>query len=197
MDLIQRASKIAFNPSTYVNIESSRVESPILFYIIRIENISESRLRQLESWEELEDPNNASVDRVNKHRQGNNTKNNRVIREVDMSDDPLPHNNGSEAQIYRLLLKDCFDNYSYGYEFNDKLQFLRSRNSNGGPLPIVLGSRIIVYQGALILNGVIMLESAKCKFLGTDGVDKGFLDSLNLNIISKYANALRHELHNG
>lgn len=196
MDLIQRASKNAFNPSNYVNIESSRVESPILFYIIRIENISESRLRQLESWEELEDPNNASVDRVNKHKQGNSTKNNRVIREVDMSDDPLPHNNGSEAQIYRLLLKDCFDNYSYAYEFNDKLQFLRSRNNNGGPLPIHLGSRIIVHQGALILSGVIMLESAKCKFLGTDDVDKGFLDSLNLNIISKYANALRHELHN-
>lgn len=196
MDLIQKASKNAFNPSDYLNIETSQLESPVLFYIIRIENISESRLRQLESWEELEDPINASVDRINKHKQGNNTKSNRVIREVDMSDNPLPHNNGSEAQIYRLLLKDCFDNYSYAYEFNDKLLFLRSHNNKGGPLPIQLGSRIIVQQGSLILSGVIMLESAKCKFLGTDGVDKSFLDSLNLNIINKYASALRHELHN-
>ncbi|CUM45411.1 uncharacterized protein AC631_02590 [Debaryomyces fabryi] len=195
MDNLQIATRNSFDPQQYLSEKSAYTQHPILFNIIQVSDISRSRLNQLDEWQEYEDPNSVSVDRVSKY---NNKKylGNRIIREVDMSkDNELTFSNFTRyGGIYKLLLKDNFDNYCFAYEYNDSLQFLRQNNSTGTPLGIPLGGRLLVNKGTLVMNGVLMLEKIQCQYLGIDENDSSLAEKLNSGIVKKHIDLLNEEL---
>lgn len=195
MDTLQLATRNSFDPQQYLSKKATYTQYPILFNIIQVSDISRSRLNQLDEWQEYEDPNSVSVDRVSKF---NNKKylGNRIIREVDMSkDNELNLTNFKRfGGIYKLLLKDNFDNYCFAYEYNDCLQFLRQSNSTGTPLGIPLGGRLLVNKGTLVMNGALMLKKIQCQYLGIDENDNSLAEKLNSGIVKKHIDLLNEEL---
>lgn len=195
MDNLQLATRNSFDPQQYLTEKASYTQHPILFNIIQVSDISRSRLNQLDEWQEYEDPNSVSVDRVSKF---NNKKylGNLIIREVDINkDNELTSSNFKRfGGIYKLLLKDNFDNYCFAYEYNDCLQFLRQNNSTGTPLGIPLGGRLLVNKGTLVMNGAIMLKKIQCQYLGIDENDNSLAEKLNSGIVKKHIDLLNEEL---
>ena len=195
MDNLQQATRNSFEPQQYLQAKATYTQHPILFHIIQVADISRSRLNQLDEWQEYEDPNSVSVDRVSKF---NNKKylGNRIIREVDMNkDDGINKDNFKHfGGIYKLTLKDNFDNYCFAYEYNDCLQFLRLHASTGTPLGIPLGGRLLVKKGTLVVNGAIMLKKIQCQYLGIDENDKALSEKLNSGIVKKHIDLLNEEL---
>lgn len=196
MDNLQQATRNSFDPQQYLESKVSYTQHPILFNIIQVSDISRSRLIQLDEWQEYEDPNSVSVDRVSKF---NNKKylGNRIIREVDMNKDNETNLNDyrGSGNIYKLMLKDNFDNYCFAYEYNDRLQFLRQNSSTGTPLSIPLGGRILVNKGTLVMHGALMLKKIQCQYLGINENDKALSDKLNGGIVKKHIDLLNEELN--
>lgn len=196
MDNLQQATRNSFDPQQYLESKVSYTQHPILFNIIQVSDISRSRLIQLDEWQEYEDPNSVSVDRVSKF---NNKKylGNRIIREVDMNKDNETNLNDyrGSGNVYKLMLKDNFDNYCFAYEYNDRLQFLRQNISTGTPLSIPLGGRILVNKGTLVMHGALMLKKIQCQYLGINENDKALSDKLNGGIVKKHIDLLNEELN--
>lgn len=196
MNSVFTASRNQFKPEDFVNTAESLTQVPIFFNIIHIHNISKSRLHQLEEWQEYDDPNNVSVDRVSK---SNKRKSNKVITQVDIEDGSnIPSTSWSSNDVYKLILRDKFNNYSFAYEYNDKLSFIRHPNeiTMDTPLKIPLGGRLIVKKGTLIMNGVLMLNNSQCQYLGIDETDKSLFEQLNSGVVDKYIKILNEELQN-
>lgn len=190
----QQAAKYSFDPQQYLQVKEFYTQNPILFKIIQISDISKSRLNQLDEWQEHEDPNSVSVDRVSKSN-SKKSLSNKVIREVNInSENDTMGNTNKSGSIYKLILKDNFDNFSYAYEYNDRLPFLRQAGSTGTPLAIPLGGKLIVNKGTLVMNGSIMLKTMQCQYLGMDESHKEFADKLNSGIVAKQIALLKKEL---
>lgn len=188
------AARNQFNLRNFLNTPETTTQVPILFYVIHIHNISKSRLNQLDEWRVYEDPNSVAVDRISKA-----AKPTRVINQVDMGDQSnptkvsVPSTSWSSNDVYRLTLKDNFDNYCYAYEYNDQLAFIRQQTGSGIPLNIPLGGRLIVNKGAVVMNGVLMLKNSNCQYLGI-GDDKELSKELNSGLVGKYIEVLTKEL---
>ncbi|KAK6464994.1 hypothetical protein DFJ63DRAFT_332437 [Scheffersomyces coipomensis] len=151
-----------------------------------------SRLNQIEDWQQYQDPNNVSVDRVNRSK--------RIIREVPIEEDGSNYNNNFNSsvyqpEVYKLLLRDFSNNYCYAYEYNDPLRFIReSREETFTPLKIKLGGRLRVKPGAKVINGVIYLDNSFCQYLGLIDQDKELTDNLNTGIVQRYIEILTEGL---
>lgn len=179
MNTVLVAARNQFQAQNHLLELEHFTQTPILFFIIHIENIAKSRLARLDEWEEQGDPEKRSVDRLKS----------RVIRQVNMDDDNVTPIVASDT--YKLTLRDSFDNYSFAYEFNDKLPFLRK--TPGYPAE-ALGARLLVNKGTLVLNGVLMLNRATCQFLGVDSANRGLAELLQGDLAEKNIAVLRAEL---
>lgn len=199
MNSLATATRNQFISQHFANIPETQTQVPILFYVIHIHNISKSRLNQLDQWKEYEDPNSVSVDRVSKSKGKSKRGSNKVITLVEMDSENgttnLNANTGwSSNDVYKLVLKDNFDNYCYAYEYDDKLSFIRTNNNSEIPLSISLGGRLIVNKGTTIMNGMLMLKNINCQYLGIDERDTRLFQTLNSNLVGKYISVLKNEL---
>ncbi|CAK7893175.1 hypothetical protein CAAN1_01S13498 [[Candida] anglica] len=182
---------MSFDPSLYLSQAEAYTQGPIQFHIVGLTDVSHSKLSQLDRWKEYEDPNKVSVDRVN-----NRGTRNQIIREVNMDGDNENQPPAFTGQArFKLTLRDQQNNYCFAYEYNDKLSFLR-QGTTTTPLPIPLGSRILVNKGTLILNGVLMLNRAQCSYLGVLEEDNQLSAQLNNGIVKKYITYLTEDLKN-
>ena len=156
---------MSFDPQKYTTTNEAFTASEIQFDILQITNISTSKLRQLDEWKEYQDPNRVAVDRMG---------NSKIIRSIDNED------------------SDSIGNLCFAYEYNDKLSFLHHKKDTKTPLGISLGGRLVVNRGTLIMNGVLMLKNAQCKYLGI--VDDELAQTLNSGIGKKQIEILETEL---
>ncbi|KAI5965180.1 uncharacterized protein KGF55_001400 [Candida pseudojiufengensis] len=184
---------MSFIPSNYADVEYTNLKQALLLHIIRIENISQSKSHQIDEWQEISDPNNVSVDRLN--------KSNRIVREINMEDDTNQQQLNStlateprskDSSIYKLLLRDKFNNFIYAYEL-EPLRFLRNENMNT-PIPIKLGGRILIKPGTIISRGVLMLDHKNCEYKGLHQNDQELINNLNENIGVREIDILSNEI---
>ena len=101
-------------------MDESALTNPTTYRIIWIENISKSRVAQLEEWKELDNPNKSSVDRVKR----------KIITEVNLDKDDDQENDNDKSTItndtYKLILEDISNkNVIQGYE-KEPLRFYMS-----------------------------------------------------------------------
>ncbi|KAI5952459.1 hypothetical protein KGF54_003326 [Candida jiufengensis] len=172
--------------SNYADIESSTLKQASLLHIIRVENISQSKSHQIDEWKEISDPNNVSVDRLN--------KSNRIIREVNLGDDNDDQFNeprSKDASIYKLLLRDKNNNFIYAYEL-EPLRFLRNENTQT-PVPIKLGGRLLIKPGAIVSRGVLMLDHKTCEYKGIHQSDSELIKTLNDGIDNREIDILSND----
>lgn len=178
---------MGFDAKQYASVKSTVLDKDVMFHIMYITNISKSILNQLDDWNEFDNPNTVSVDRIsNSKRTGQ-----RVIREVDMEEGA---NFVVTLDKYKLLLRDEVNNFSYGYEFDHPLTFLRDSNYKDSPLPIKLGGRLIIKKGTPVLSGVLMLSNKNCQYLGLSPNDGELIQQLNDGIIKKNIELLKKQL---
>lgn len=167
---------MSFDVRQYQSIRTALLENDVLFHIIHITNISRSILNQLDDWNEFDNPNTVSVDRIsNSTRTGH-----RIIREI--ADDTT--STVTTLDKFKLLLRDQKNNYSYGYE-SQPLAFLRDASYHDSPMPLKLGGRLIVRKGTSILSGSLMLDNRDCRYLGLNPVDSELVSQLNDELIKK------------
>ncbi|WLF79707.1 hypothetical protein PVL30_003471 [Lodderomyces elongisporus] len=168
---------MSYVPSNYSETTSASLSHVVMFHVLWVENIAKSKVAQLDEWKDFIDPHNASADRIKKSR---------VIREVrDEGDrdgeategDTAYIGNTNGTAIYKLLLRDGFNNFSYAYEA-EPLRFMRQENT-GTPMPIRLGGRLIVKQGAPIKRGVLFLTHKNCEYKGINPADAALVRTLN------------------
>lgn len=179
----------SFNAKEYLNKKSDRLAKLVEFFIIHIDDVSKSKVTKLEEWRRVKDPNDVGVDRLNRGK---------IISEIDMNaDDANPSSNSSSVTnsagtngLYKLTLKDNFDNYCFAYEYNDQLPFLRAGNTNL-PIPIKLGGKLIVKRGTLIANGSLLLNRDQCTYIGVDDSSE-LVKSLNSNLVEKSISILQN-----
>ncbi|RLV91488.1 hypothetical protein JA1_003852 [Spathaspora sp. JA1] len=182
-------NRVKFLASDFAKVERAELKQSTLFNIIRIENISKSKLNQLEDWQHYHDPNSVSVDRV---RSSNRT----IIREIRDDDNSTRtvNNNNNGTATYKLLLRDFHNNYTFAFE-QEPLNFLRSNQNTSTPLGIPLGGRLLVKQGATISRGAIFLELKNCEYQGiATPEDDQLVSTLNDGLIQKEIDILKDEL---
>mgnify|MGYP004713782361 CR=1 FL=1 len=173
-----------FDPQSYLSVEEAFTLGPIDFIIVAVHDISHSNLSQLDKWKEIQNPNTAAVDRLNRQKG--------LVREVNLDENPgLEHSEPQDAwnTTYRLTLCDTESHYCFAYEYNDKLSFLRGQNSLTTP-PV--GGKMRVLKGTLIMNGVLMLNRAQCQYLGMENTELS--RNLALGIATKHIEFLSREL---
>ena len=160
-------------PSEFVNQESAIINHAVLLHIIRVEDISTSKFNQIEEWKEVLDPNNRSVDRLN--------KSTRLVREINFQDDDDQQTSSTNklkgSSTYKLLLRDKDNHFIYAYEL-EPLNFLRKEQTNT-PMPIKLGGRLLVKPGTMILRGVLLLNHKNCEYRGIHTSDASLVSLLN------------------
>lgn len=161
-------------------MEELKLDRSAKFLVVGIENISKSRLNQLEEWKQLDNPNKSSVDRLNR----------RIITEVNLNNDDEDNDDNGRANrtnaqdTYKLYLEDISTkNITQAYE-KEPLRFLRVENT-GTPLPIKLGGRLTVLKGALTYNGVLLLTNKNCEYHGIHPDDANYVSILNDGVIKK------------
>lgn len=156
----------------FVSQESTALRHAVLLHIIRVEDISTSKLNQIDEWKEILDPNNRFVDRLN--------KSTRLVREINFQDEneqlsSMPKLKGSST--YKLLLRDKDNHFVYAYEL-EPLKFLRDEQTNT-PMPIKLGGRLLIKPGTKILRGVLLLNHKNCEYKGLHTSDAHLVSLLN------------------
>ena len=83
-------------------MEELKLDRSTKFLVISIENISKSRLNQLEEWKQLDNPNKSSVDRLNR----------KIITEVNLNNDDEDNDESGRPSrantqdTYKLYLED-------------------------------------------------------------------------------------------
>lgn len=156
----------------FVSQESAALRHAVLLHIIRVEDISTSKLNQIDEWKEILDPNNRFVDRLN--------KSTRLVREINFQDEneqlsSMPKLKGFST--YKLLLRDKDNHFVYAYEL-EPLKFLRDEQTNT-PMPIKLGGRLLIKPGTTILRGVLLLNHKNCEYKGLHTSDAHLVSLLN------------------
>ncbi|RCK66837.1 hypothetical protein Cantr_02537 [Candida viswanathii] len=157
-------------------MDESTLASATTYRIIWIENISKSKITQLEEWKELGDPNKSAVDRVKR----------RIITEVNLdADDDQDGASKSSNDTYKLYLEDISNKkVTQAYE-KEQLRFLHVSNT-GTPLPLKLGGRLRVKEGTPAYNGVLLLSNKHCQYQGINSDDLDYVSILNDGIIKKH-----------
>ncbi|ODV63111.1 Rmi1p ASCRUDRAFT_6689 [Ascoidea rubescens DSM 1968] len=185
-----QASRNSFVPAlTTQRSFKTILNKPVLFQILFIDNIKQSKFNQIDNWLEFQNPLAVSTDKLRNSKKGSGAnRNNRIIKSVDLSNDNDTDSNSltdtsSLNAIYKLTLQDSQGNLCYAFEL-ENLDFLHSSDRSSianallNPLPVPLGSKIIVYN-CLVLEGTLMLNNKGTEYLG------GQLLVLNDNISSK------------
>lgn len=177
---------VGFKAKEYANKGETTLPSNTTFFIIHVDDITKSKIAKLEQWKQYKDPNEVGVDRLSK---------NRIIREInDDEENSSSNTNNNESKttgpsVYKLTLKDQFENYCFAYEYNDQLPFLRTGST--APIPIKLGGRLIVNKDTKVSNGVILLDRKSCRYLGVDPSSE-LAKALNSNLVEKSINILQN-----
>lgn len=174
-----RASKNKVDPNT------DKITKETLFQIVKLENISQSKLAKLDDLLAADDMDAVGADRL-RGRQP------RIIRNINVDDQV--NDNGQQDQIYtvsnqndmfKLLLQDCFGNLVYGIEL-EKLPFLTGKNYKSG-FPIQLGSKLMI-NNAEIVGGVIFLKPSNVEFLS------GMVQPWNIDLNKRHIADLKEGL---
>ncbi|EGV62312.1 hypothetical protein PSN45_001038 [Yamadazyma tenuis] len=180
----------AFNPQEFANKPSDQTRLPVAFNVIHVDDISKSKIAKLEEWMKYKDPNEVGVDRLNRSGAGTNQH---IIREIDVSDNDnarlMETTSLFDSSVYKLTLRDNFDNYCFAYEYNDKLPFLRTGSTL--PIPIKLGGKLIISSGATVANGALLVDRKVCKYIGVDESSE-LVKALNSNLVEKSINILQN-----
>ncbi|KAI5966028.1 hypothetical protein KGF57_000674 [Candida theae] len=157
-------------PAEFANQESATLRHAVLLHIIRVEDISVSKLNQIDEWKEISDPNNRFVDRLN--------KSTRIIRQInDEESESSSTVKSKQFSTYKLLLRDKDDHFIYAYEL-EPLKFVRNEQTST-PIPIKLGGRLLVKPGATISRGVLLLNHKNCEYKGIHASDAHLVSQLN------------------
>lgn len=164
-------------------MDETTLTTPNTYRIIWIENISKSKITQLEEWKELGDPNKSSVDRLKR----------KIITEVNLDKDDDQEDASKTTttnDTYKLYLEDISNkSVIQGYE-KEPLRFLHVTKT-GIPLPLKLGGRLRVKEGTPMYNGVLLLSNKHCQYQGINSVDADYVSILNDGIIKKYIDWLQ------
>lgn len=162
--------------SEFVNQETAILRHAVLLHVIRVEDISASKLSQVDEWKEILDPNNRFVDRLN--------KSTRLVREINEEEDQLSSTFKLKGvSTYKLLLRDKDHHFIYAYEL-EPLKFLRNEQTNT-PMPIKLGGRLLIKPGTTILRGVLLLNHKNCEYKGIHASDAHLVSLLNDGLPTK------------
>lgn len=151
-----------------VDQSMAKVSNALLFQIVMVENISKSKLSQLDDIKAKIDPKSQKADRLNTSKNGTrgqqSTGNNRFIAVMDMeSDRPADANNSSnsfEKTVFKLTLQDKAGSLFYAINLSP-LYFLKNDGS-----ACMLGSKIILLPGAIFNRGVFLLTESTVLFMG-------------------------------
>lgn len=170
-------------PNKFKGSEEFRLEEPIKCFIHFILNITDSVEKTLEEWQYYHNPNTAPFERMEHVGRP-------VIYGIDMESLETESSAKVSKTTYKLILKDTSDNYFYAVEL-DELPFLRPREkTTKNPLPIPLGGCLEIMKGAMVADGIVLLHSSVCKYLG-EGVNPVLVQQLNDQVVQKYINFLR------
>lgn len=172
------------------------VERPILFQICMIENISRSKLSQIEEYQVLSDPKKQKVDRLRTSRERQE-----LISEVRMDDEDdegvmvnaeqinstAPKGGGSgpagdvgnvDQHVYKLILQDRLGN----------MFFAINLDSIPGLKTCMLGSKIILLPGSRFSRGMFTFTNKTVKLM------YGLISTWNEQRLQKLTAYLENEL---
>ncbi|EJS41296.1 nce4p [Saccharomyces arboricola H-6] len=145
------------------------VDRELLFQILMVENITKSKLTQIDDIKTKLDPKKQKVDRLRSGLQVSDAKKYEVITQVNMEDDSNTNNNNYNTN---------YNNNNDGNTARDKSVFKLTLQSKSGdvffainctPIPwssCMLGSKIVVLPGTMFNRGVFMLKDSQVIFLG-------------------------------
>ncbi|KAL6449853.1 hypothetical protein SBY92_002325 [Candida maltosa Xu316] len=160
-------------------MDQKTTDKAITYRIIHIENISKSKVHQLEEWMKLVNPNKSSVDRLKK----------RVITEVNLDEDENDKPINTQ-DTFKLYLEDISNKKVVQAYEKEPLRFLRTAETTGTPLPIKLGGRLQIKQGAVSYNGALLLTNKYCNYQGINSMDTDYVNLLNDGIVQKQIDIL-------
>lgn len=144
------------------------VSKPLLFQICMIEDVSRSKLSQLDDINSRLDPKNQRVDRLNASRNvpGQNAQNRNsdthLVTAIDIDSD-MPMNTSQvspEQHVFKLTIQDKAGCMFYAVNLSP-LNFLK----NDG-VSCMLGSKAVILPGALFNRGVFLLQETTVTFMG-------------------------------
>ncbi|CAI4806844.1 BPK_HP2_G0053160.mRNA.1.CDS.1 [Saccharomyces cerevisiae] len=145
------------------------VDRELLFQVLMVENITKSKLTQIDDIKTKLDPKKQKVDRLRSGAQGNGAKKYEVITQVDMEDDGNvadnncakennSNNNSSAAKnkaVFKLTLQSKSGDVFFAI--------------NSTPISwssCMLGSKIVILPGTVFNRGVFILKDSQVIFLG-------------------------------
>lgn len=168
-----------------VDPKSDKITRETLFQIVKLENISQSKMAKLDELLAADDMDAVGADRL-RGRQP------RIIRNINVEDqanDNEPQDQlqtvSNQNNMFKLLLQDCHDNLIYGVEL-EKLPFLSGKNYKSG-FPIQLGSKLLI-NNADIIGGVLLLKPSNVEFLS------GMVQSWNIDLNKRHIADLKEGL---
>ncbi|CDO93812.1 unnamed protein product [Kluyveromyces dobzhanskii CBS 2104] len=164
------------------------VDRPLLFQVCMIENISRSKLAQVDELQVVIDPRRQKVDRISTSRDRQ-----QLISEVNVEDDGDEQNgvantdssytNNKDAgnlnqHVYRLILQDRNGNLFYAINL-DSIPALKT---------CFLGSKLILLPGSRFNRGMFTFTNSTVKLM------YGLIQQWNDGKLQKVTDYLQHEL---
>ncbi|QLG71814.1 hypothetical protein HG535_0C01630 [Zygotorulaspora mrakii] len=120
-----------------------------LFQILMIENISQSKMSQLDDIDNKLDPAKQRVDRLQNSRV--------VIHEVNMdNDDSVTKEKYGSKDVFKLTLQDKSGKFFYAINYNI-IPWINV---------CMIGSKLIIKSGTSFNRGVFIVKDTDCSFLG-------------------------------
>ncbi|CAI1766716.1 hypothetical protein SEUBUCD646_0P02550 [Saccharomyces eubayanus] len=166
------------------------VDRELLFQVLMVENISKSKLTQIDDIKTKLDPKKQKVDRLRSGAQVHDAKKYEVITQVDMEDEGnLNDNDGANY-------KNNNNNNNNDNTAKSKSVFKLTLQSKSGdiffavnstPIPwnsCMLGSKIVILPGTVFNRGVFVMKDSQVIFLGginrvwNENKDQKFCDYL-------------------
>lgn len=145
------------------------VDRELLFQVLMVENISKSKLTQIDDIKTKLDPKNQKVDRLRSGPQVHDAKKYEVITQVDMEDE------GSPNDTDRANYKSSNNNDNTAKSKSVFKLTLQSKSGdiffaiNSTPIPwnsCMLGSKIVILPGTVFNRGVFIIKDPQVIFLG-------------------------------
>lgn len=152
------------------------VDRDLLFQIMMVENISKSKVTQIDDMKTTIDPRNQRVDRLHNSNPNGPSKKYKVINEVNIEEDDgngSTESNGvigGEKVIYKLTLQSRSGQIFYAINLKPI----------SWPLA-VLGSKIVIKKGTKFSRGMFLLAEDNAIFVG--GMVKKWNEDKDLKIL--------------
>lgn len=163
--------------SQYFGVAEAELGEPIKCHIIQIFNIAESREKSLEEWRYYQNPNKAPFERMEHVSRP-------IVYGIDLDTPEQEQKARSIKATYKLLLRDIYGNYFYAVEI-EELSFLRSKTkSEKTPINIQLGGSMLLKEGTVIADGVVLLRKHQFTYLPADPASE-LTRQLNENIVGR------------